>query len=100
MSVPRPPTASHTSTCVESMMPPAEGETRPMTGAAIAPAAAGAIAAPVMGLVSPSAGGIMLSTQVLVWLAVGGRGTLIGAFAGAVIVTMGQQYLGEAIGSW
>ncbi|MHA6695646.1 ABC transporter permease subunit, partial [Homoserinimonas sp. A520] len=31
-------------------------------------AAAGAIAAPVMGLVSPSAGGIMLSTQVLVWL--------------------------------
>ncbi|MHA6668220.1 branched-chain amino acid ABC transporter ATP-binding protein/permease [Homoserinimonas sp. A447] len=63
-------------------------------------AAAGAIAAPVMGLVSPSAGGIMLSTQVLVWLAVGGRGTLIGAFAGAVIVTMGQQYLGEAIGSW
>ncbi|MBB4138529.1 branched-chain amino acid transport system permease protein [Microbacterium invictum] len=70
-----------------------------VVSAAVA-AAAGAIAAPVMGLVSPSAGGIMLSTQVLVWLAVGGRGTLIGAFAGAVIVTMGQQYLGEAIGSW
>ena len=63
-------------------------------------AAAGAIAAPVMGLVSPSATGILLSTQVLVWLAVGGRGTIIGAFAGAVLVTMGQQYLGEAIGSW
>lgn len=63
-------------------------------------AAAGAIAAPVMGLVSPSAGGIMLSTQVLVWLAVGGRGALIGAFAGAILVSMGQQYLGEAIGSW
>src|SRR5690606_21447264 len=46
------------------------------------------------------AGGIMMSTQVLVWLAVGGRGSLIGAFAGAILVTMGQQYLGEAIGSW
>jgi branched-chain amino acid transport system permease protein len=67
---------------------------------AVVAAAAGAIAAPVMGLVSPSAAGILLSTQVLVWLAVGGRGTILGAFGGAVLVTMGQQYLGEAIGSW
>ncbi|HWL59733.1 MAG TPA: ATP-binding cassette domain-containing protein [Microbacteriaceae bacterium] len=63
-------------------------------------AVAGAIAAPVIGLVSPSAGGIMLSTQVLVWLAVGGRGSLVGAFIGAILVTIGQQYLGEAIGAW
>jgi len=63
-------------------------------------ALAGAVAAPVMGLVSPTAGGIIMSTQVLVWLAVGGRGSIIGAFAGAILVTMGQQYLGEAIGSW
>ena len=70
-----------------------------VVSAAVA-AAAGAIAAPVMGLVSPSAAGILLSTQVLVWLAVGGRGTILGAFGGAVLVTMGQQYLGEAIGSW
>lgn len=61
---------------------------------------AGATAAPVIGLVSPSTAGIVMSTQVLVWLAVGGRGTILGAFLGAGIVTVGQQYLGDAIGSW
>ena len=62
--------------------------------------AAGGIAAPVIGLVSPTTAGIVMSTQVLVWLAVGGRGTILGAFLGAGIVTMGQEYLGDAIGSW
>ncbi|MDQ0259535.1 branched-chain amino acid ABC transporter ATP-binding protein/permease [Sinomonas atrocyanea] len=61
---------------------------------------AGATAAPVIGLVSPSTAGIVMSTQVLVWLAVGGRGTILGAFLGAGIVTVGQEYLGDAIGSW
>lgn len=61
---------------------------------------AGSAAAPVIGLVSPATAGIVMSTQVLVWLAVGGRGTIIGAFLGAGIVTIGQEYLGEAIGSW
>jgi len=63
-------------------------------------AVAGATAAPVMGLVSPGAAGIILSAQVLVWLAVGGRGSIAGAFIGAGIVSIGQQYLGDAIGSW
>ncbi len=63
-------------------------------------ALAGAIAAPQIGLVSPGTAGIVLSAEVLVWLAVGGRGTIAGAFGGAVAVTMGQQYLGDALGSW
>jgi branched-chain amino acid transport system permease protein len=63
-------------------------------------AIAGAVAAPVMSLVSPSVAGIIMSTQVLVWVAVGGRGTIAGAFIGAALVTIGQQYLGDAIGSW
>jgi branched-chain amino acid transport system permease protein len=63
-------------------------------------AAAGGISAPAMGLVGPSSAGIVLSTQVLVWLAIGGRGTIIGPFLGAIIVTVGQEYLGSAIGSW
>jgi branched-chain amino acid transport system permease protein len=63
-------------------------------------AIAGAVAAPVMSLVSPSVAGIIMSTQVLVWVAVGGRGTIAGAFVGAALVTIGQQYLGDAIGSW
>ncbi|MGN6132090.1 MAG: branched-chain amino acid ABC transporter ATP-binding protein/permease [Nocardioidaceae bacterium] len=68
-------------------------------GAAVS-AAAGAIAAPAIGLVSPSVAGVIMSTQVLVWLAVGGRGTILGAFLGAILVTVGQQYLGDAMGSW
>jgi branched-chain amino acid transport system permease protein len=68
-------------------------------GAAVA-AIAGALAAPVMSLVSPAVAGIIMSTQVLVWVAVGGRGTIAGAFIGAALVTIGQQYLGDAIGSW
>ncbi|MGY1590578.1 ATP-binding cassette domain-containing protein [Geodermatophilus sp. SYSU D00708] len=63
-------------------------------------AVAGAVAAPVMGLVSPSAGGIVLSTEVLVWLAVGGLGTISGAFLGAGLVTIGEQTLGDVLGSW
>ncbi|MCU1545791.1 MAG: hypothetical protein JWP30_891, partial [Homoserinimonas sp.] len=62
--------------------------------------AAGAIAAPVMGLVSPGTLGIVMSTQVLVWVAVGGKGTIFGVFLGAAVVTIGQQYLGDAIGAW
>jgi len=63
-------------------------------------AIAGATAAPVMGLVSPGDAGIILSAQVLVWLAVGGRGSIADAFIGAGIVSIGQQYLGQAIDSW
>jgi branched-chain amino acid transport system permease protein len=61
---------------------------------------AGAIAAPHIGLIAPSAAGIVLSTQVLVWLAVGGNGTIAGAFLGAALITIGEQYLGAAIGQW
>src|SRR5699024_494120 len=43
---------------------------------------------------------IILSAQVLVWLAVGGRGSIADAFIGAGIVSIGQQYLGQAIDSW
>lgn len=67
---------------------------------AVIAAIAGATAAPVIGLVSPATLGIVMSTQVLVWVAVGGRGTILGVFLGAALVTIGQQYLGAAIGGW
>ncbi|SFE91133.1 branched-chain amino acid ABC transporter ATP-binding protein/permease [Blastococcus tunisiensis] len=63
-------------------------------------ALAGAVAAPVIGLISPSISGIVMSTEVLVWLAVGGLGTITGAFLGAGLVTIGNQLLGDVIGSW
>lgn len=61
---------------------------------------AGMVAAPIIGLVSPGISGVVMSTQVLVFLAVGGRGTILGAFLGAALVTIGQEYLGAAIGNW
>ncbi|GAA4288369.1 ABC transporter permease subunit [Georgenia daeguensis] len=63
-------------------------------------ALAGVVAAPIVGLVSPGIAGVVMSTQVLVFLAVGGRGSILGAFLGAALVTIGQEYLGAAIGSW
>ena len=67
---------------------------------AVVTTVAGVVAAPVMSLISPATAGILMSTQVLVWLAVGGRGTIAGAFLGAALVTIGQQYLGDVLGSW
>ena len=61
-------------------------------GAAIA-ALAGAVAAPLAGLISPEVVGILLSTQVLIWVALGGRNTLLGPFAGAMLATLGQNLL-------
>jgi len=61
-------------------------------GAAIA-ALAGAVAAPLVGLISPEVVGILLSTQVLIWVALGGRNTLLGPFAGAMLATLGQNLL-------
>lgn len=79
---------------------PHRTKTKVFVLSALVATVAGSAAAPVIGLVSPATAGIVMSTQVLVWLAVGGRGTIIGAFLGAGIVTIGQEYLGEAIGSW
>jgi branched-chain amino acid transport system permease protein len=67
---------------------------------AVVAAIAGAVAAPVVGLVSPSIGGIVTSTEVLVLVAIGGRGSICGVFLGALAVTVGEAYLGDAIGSW
>ena len=46
---------------------------------------AGALYVPV-GLVDPSSLGLLMSIQVLVWVGVGGRGTLIGPLIGALLV--------------
>jgi branched-chain amino acid transport system permease protein len=66
-------------------------------GAAIS-AVAGTLAAPWMNSVSPSAVGIGFSTQVLTWVAVGGRATILGPFLGAVAATYGQDVLASTLG--
>ena len=49
-------------------------------------AVAGGLYAGVSGFVAPDLVGLLLSTQVIVWVAVGGRGTLVGPVIGAVAV--------------
>ncbi len=61
-------------------------------------AIAGCLSAPWMSSVSPDRVGIVLSTQVLVWVAVGGKATLLGPFVGAVALTYGQDVLASSMG--
>ena len=63
-------------------------------------AAAGVLFAPVSGIVTPASLGLALSTSVLTWLAVGGRGSVAGPFLGAVVLTIGTQVLGGVWQSW
>ncbi|MFB6189135.1 MAG: branched-chain amino acid ABC transporter permease [Halapricum sp.] len=48
----------------------------------------GGLYATVANFVSPPLIGFVLSTQVLVWVLVGGRGTVVGAVVGAVLLTL------------
>lgn len=49
-----------------------------------------------VGFISPDLIGITMSASVLVWVAVGGRGTLIGAFIGALLVNYLQTLLSDS----
>jgi len=65
---------------------------------AVVSAIAGCLSAPWMSSVSPDRVGIVLSTQVLVWVAVGGKATILGPFVGAVALTYGQDVLASSMG--
>lgn len=56
---------------------------------------AGALFAPQVGIVNPDSLGIILGIQMVIWVAVGGRGTLIGAVLGAVAVNAAQSAVSE-----
>lgn len=47
---------------------------------------AGALAAPIIGIVAPNQFAVLPSILMIVWVAVGGRGTIYGALAGALVV--------------
>jgi urea transport system permease protein len=62
---------------------------------------AGAIYAPMQGSANPEMLGVTLSTEVIIWVAVGGRGTLVGAIIGAVGISFVSDYLsGVAAQYW
>ena len=54
---------------------------------------AGALYVPQIGIINPSEFGPINSIEVVIWVAVGGRGTLYGAIAGAVLVNYAKTYL-------
>ncbi|VTU39924.1 leucine/isoleucine/valine transporter permease subunit [Variovorax sp. PBS-H4] len=68
--------------------------------AAMVSALAGAMFAKFFGFVSPTLIGFSLSTEVLIWVAVGGRGVLMGAFLGAILVRSVESALSERFGNF
>jgi NAD/NADP transhydrogenase beta subunit len=63
-------------------------------GAAMA-GIAGALAAPIIGIVAPNQFTIIPSILMVCWVAVGGRGTLWGALLGALLVSWGRTSFSE-----
>jgi urea ABC transporter permease protein UrtC len=54
---------------------------------------AGALYGTHAGFVSPSLGGVLFSTEVVVWVAIGGRASLLGALLAAIAVAWLSNYL-------
>ena len=54
---------------------------------------AGALYVPQVGIITPAKIGVLPSIEMVVWVAAGGRGTLIGAMAGALGVNWMQSWL-------
>lgn len=52
---------------------------------------AGALFVPQVGIISPAQLDIQASIEIVIWVAVGGRGTLIGAVVGAILVNFGKS---------
>ena len=58
---------------------------------------AGALYVPQVGIINPSEFAPINSIEVVIWVAVGGRGTLYGAAAGAVLVNYAKTFLTGAL---
>jgi urea transport system permease protein len=58
---------------------------------------AGALYVPQVGIINPSEFAPINSIEIVIWVAVGGRGTLYGAAAGAVLVNYAKTFLTGAM---
>ncbi|HVY23117.1 MAG TPA: urea ABC transporter permease subunit UrtC [Steroidobacteraceae bacterium] len=67
------------------------------TFSAVLAAIAGALYVPQVGIINPSEFSPINSIEVVIWVAVGGRGTLYGAIAGAVLVNYAKTYFTGAL---
>ena len=57
---------------------------------------AGALFVPQVGIISPSALSVVPSVEMVIWVAVGGRGTVIGPIIGALLVNWGKSEFSAA----
>ena len=64
---------------------------------AVIAGAAGALYVPQVGIINPSEFAPINSIEVVIWVAVGGRGTLYGAAAGAVLVNYAKTFFTGAL---
>jgi len=65
--------------------------------AAVIAGVAGALYVPQVGIINPSEFAPINSIEAVIWVAVGGRGTLIGAVVGAVLVNYAKTYFTAAL---
>ena len=63
------------------------------TVSAILAGIAGALYVPQVGIINPSEFSAANSILIVIWVALGGRGTLVGAALGAIIVSLAQTLL-------
>lgn len=63
---------------------------------AIIAALAGILFVPQVGIISPSSMGVVPSIEMVIWVAIGGRASLIGAVIGALLVNYGKSFFSES----
>lgn len=56
---------------------------------------AGALYVPQVGIISPNEMSVIFSIEMIIWVAIGGKGTLIGAIIGALIVNTSKTLVSE-----
>jgi urea transport system permease protein len=64
---------------------------------AILAGSAGALYVPQVGIINPSEFSPLNSIEIVIWVSVGGRGTLYGAVVGAVLVNYAKTYFTGAL---
>jgi urea transport system permease protein len=75
---------------------PAVAKTVAFAVAAALAGLAGALAAPIIGIVAPNQFTVLPSILMVTWVAIGGRGTLVGAVVGALVVGWGRTTVSES----
>jgi urea transport system permease protein len=58
---------------------------------------AGALYVPQVGIINPGVFSPLFSIELVIWVAIGGRGTLYGAIIGAIIVNFASTYFTSAL---